>query len=204
MRITLATRVKRYVSETTLTKSRGVFLALAIKRTADLAAAILGLLFLAPVMLIIAVAIKLDSRGPILFRQRRMGRGGRIFWILKFRTMVSNAENRLAGLESLSDSHDGVLFTMWQDPRVTRVGRFLRRSSLDELPQLINVLYGEMSLVGPRPLQPRDCERLEGLDPASFKRRLLVVPGLTGLAQVSGRRELPPRDILKLDQWYGA
>jgi lipopolysaccharide/colanic/teichoic acid biosynthesis glycosyltransferase len=153
-------------------------------------------------MFVVGVAIGLDSPGPILFRQRRLGVGGRTFWILKFRTMAADGEECQSEPQALNVSPGGGLFSMSQDRRVTRVGRFLRRSSLDELPQLINVLRGEMSLVGPRPLHLLDCHRLFGLDPGSFEQRLLVRPGLTGLAQVSGRRDLSPREILKLDRLY--
>jgi len=168
----------------------------------DLAGAILGLLFLAPVMLVVAAAIRMDSPGPILFRQLRMGRGGVSFWVLKFRSMARDAEDRLSELETLNESPGGVLFSMRRDPRVTQVGQLLRRASLDELPQLVNVLRGEMSLVGPRPLHLRDCNQMVGVDPGSFEQRLLVRPGLTGLAQISGRRDLSAGDILKLDRLY--
>jgi len=182
--------------------NRGTRLPRAVKRAIDLAVAILGLLLLAPVMVAVAVAVRLDSPGPILFRQRRMGRDGRVFWILKLRSMVCGAENCLADLEPADKSLGGVLSSIRSDPRVTRVGGFLRRTSLDELPQLVNVLRGEMSLVGPRPLHLRDCERMSSLDLRSFEQRLLVPPGLTGLAQISGRRDLPAGDILKLDRLY--
>ena len=134
----------------------------------NLAGASVGLLLLAPVMLAIALLIRLDSPGPALFRQVRRGHRGRPFRMLKFRTMVVDAERRLGDLESCNESAGGVLFKLRDDPRVTRLGRFLRRSSLDELPQLINVLRGEMSLVGPRPLQLRDSERLAGRGPAGL------------------------------------
>ena len=120
---------------------------------------------LSPLLALVALLIRLDSRGPILFRQQRMGLGGREFRCLKFRTMVPDAEQRLRDLEARNESAGGVLFKIKDDPRVTPLGRFLRRSSLDELPQLWNVLVGEMSLVGPRPLQLRDSEKLAELDP---------------------------------------
>jgi lipopolysaccharide/colanic/teichoic acid biosynthesis glycosyltransferase len=123
-----------------------------VKRAIDCMGSALGMLMLGPLMLGIALAIRLDSRGPALFRQRRLGRYGKPFRMWKFRTMVVDAEARLAELEARNESPGGVLFKIRHDPRVTRVGRFLRRTSLDELPQLINVLRGEMSLVGPRPL----------------------------------------------------
>jgi lipopolysaccharide/colanic/teichoic acid biosynthesis glycosyltransferase len=155
-------------------------------------------------MLAIALLIRLDSPGPALFRQWRRGRDGRPFRMLKFRTMVVDAERRLGDLESSNESAGGVLFKLRDDPRVTRLGRFLRRSSLDELPQLINVLRGEMSLVGPRPLQLRDGDRLAAADPRGYARRLRVLPGLTGPWQVEGRSELDYRRMVELDCDYVA
>jgi lipopolysaccharide/colanic/teichoic acid biosynthesis glycosyltransferase len=175
-----------------------------VKRVVDLAGTLLGLLLLAPVMLAIALLIRLDSPGPVLFRQVRRGYRGRPFRMLKFRTMVADAERRLGDLESCNESAGGVLFKLRQDPRVTRLGRFLRRSSLDELPQLINVLKGEMSLVGPRPLQLRDSDRLETLDPQAYARRLRVLPGLTGPWQVGGRSDLDYQQMVQLDVDYVA
>ena len=127
-----------------------------VKRILDYIGSGLGVLLLGPLMLGIALLIRLDSRGPILFRQQRLGLGGRPFWLWKFRTMVVDAEDRLGDLEHLNESRGGVLFKIRHDPRVTRIGRLLRRTSLDELPQLFNVLQGHMSLVGPRPLPLRD------------------------------------------------
>src|SRR5207244_3500372 len=127
-----------------------------------------GLLLLAPVTLAIALLIRRDSSGPAVCRQVRRGHRGRPFRMLKFRTMVADAEQRLGDLESCNESACGVLFKLRHDPRVTRLGRFLRRSSLDELPKLINVLRGEMSLVGPRPLQLRDSDRLAAVDPEGY------------------------------------
>jgi len=137
----------------------------ALKRSVDLAGALIGMLLLAPVMLGIVLLIRLGSSGPVLFRQLRRGRHGRLFHMLKFRTMVADAEQRLGDLEEHNESEHGVLFKLRDDPRVTSLGRFLRRSSLDELPQLVNILRGEMSLVGPRPLQLRDSDKLGELDP---------------------------------------
>ncbi|MHC5539904.1 sugar transferase, partial [Singulisphaera rosea] len=147
------------------------------KRIFDYAAAAVSLMLISPVFVLLMVLIRLDSRGPIFFRQQRLGLGGRPFWVLKFRTMVTDAEARLAELEAKNESNGGVLFKMKRDPRVTRLGRILRRTSLDELPQLINVLKGEMSLVGPRPLQLRDCALLEEFDSEGFAQRLKVLPG---------------------------
>jgi lipopolysaccharide/colanic/teichoic acid biosynthesis glycosyltransferase len=159
---------------------------------------------LAPLFLALGVLIRLDSPGPVLFRQVRRGYLGRPFRMLKFRTMVVDAEQRLGHLEDSNESAGGVLFKLRDDPRVTRLGRFLRRSSLDELPQLINVLKGEMSLVGPRPLQLRDSERLSALDRHGFTRRLEMTPGLTGAWQVGGRSELDYQEMIRLDLGYVA
>ena len=174
------------------------------KRFIDFLGAGLGILFLSPLMLGIALLICLDSKGPIFFRQQRLGRGGKPFLMWKFRTMEVNAEERLKELEQLNESEGGVLFKMKQDPRVTRIGKFLRRTSLDELPQLFNVLQGHMSLVGPRPLQLRDCTlamaikaNRDGLD-----KRLTFIPGMTGLWQVSGRSEVGFDYMLRLDMSY--
>ncbi len=144
-----------------------------------------------------ALAIKLTSRGPVLYRSMRPGIGGRPFACMKFRTMVSGAERLQDDLET-SNELSGAIFKIRRDPRVTRVGRFLRRWSLDELPQLFNVLRGEMSLVGPRPLPQRDYDRLE----AWHRKRYLVLPGMTGLWQVSGRSELDFDELVRLDFLY--
>jgi lipopolysaccharide/colanic/teichoic acid biosynthesis glycosyltransferase len=170
------------------------------KRALDLVGALVGLLVLSPLWLSVALGIRLDSPGPVLFRQWRRGYGGRPFQLLKFRTMVVDAEERLGDLENLNESRGGVLFKLRHDPRVTRLGRFLRRSSLDELPQLINVLRGEMSLVGPRPLQLRDGDRLWTLDPEGSTRRLQVPPGITGPWQVGGRSEVDYERMVQLDR----
>jgi lipopolysaccharide/colanic/teichoic acid biosynthesis glycosyltransferase len=172
------------------------------KRIIDVTGAVAGLVLLSPLMLVIAVLIRLDSPGPIFFRQRRMGLGGKVFWFLKFRTMAADAEHRIGELEALNEAACGVLFKIRRDPRVTPLGRVLRRSSLDELPQLLNVLRGEMSLVGPRPLQMRDCERLEQVDPDGFALRLTVLPGLTGAWQVGGRSETDCQGMMRLDLDY--
>jgi lipopolysaccharide/colanic/teichoic acid biosynthesis glycosyltransferase len=175
-----------------------------VKRGIDLVGALAGLMLLWPELLAIALLIRLVSPGPVLFRQLRRGHRGRPFRMLKFRTMVVDAEERLGDLETSNESAGGVLFKLRDDPRVTRLGRFLRRSSLDELPQLINVLKGEMSLVGPRPLQLRDSERLRAVDPQGYLHRLRVQPGLTGPWQVSGRNELDYQRMVELDRDYVA
>jgi len=174
----------------------------ALKRSVDLAGALIGMLLLAPVMLGIVLLIRLGSSGPVLFRQLRRGRHGRLFHMLKFRTMVADAEQRLGDLEEHNESEHGVLFKLRDDPRVTSLGRFLRRSSLDELPQLVNILRGEMSLVGPRPLQLRDSDKLRELDPEGFACRLQVLPGLTGPWQVGGRSDIDYSHMVKLDRDY--
>jgi exopolysaccharide biosynthesis polyprenyl glycosylphosphotransferase len=172
------------------------------KRVIDFVGAGLGILFLSPLMLGIALLIRLDSEGPIFFRQPRLGRGGKPFIVWKFRTMEVNAEKRLKELEQLNESKGGVLFKMKEDPRVTRTGKFLRRTSLDELPQLFNVLQGQMSLVGPRPLQLRDSALASKVNPDVFAKRLTVMPGVTGLWQVSGRSEVSFDEMLHLDIHY--
>jgi exopolysaccharide biosynthesis polyprenyl glycosylphosphotransferase len=169
-----------------------------VKRGLDLSLSLLALLLLAPLMALIAIAVKLGSRGPVLFRQQRIGRGGLPFWMLKFRTMVDGADRLKADLMGLNEA-DG-LFKIADDPRMTRVGRWLRRLSLDELPQLINVVRGEMSLVGPRPLVVEDDRRVEG----RYRRRLQLTPGLTGRWQVLGSARLPLHEMVKLDYLYFA
>jgi lipopolysaccharide/colanic/teichoic acid biosynthesis glycosyltransferase len=151
-----------------------------------------------PVLAVIAVCIRLDSDGPALFRQQRVREGGRRFTMLKFRTMSVDAEQAKAALTALNDHGNGILFKMRNDPRVTRVGRVLRATSLDELPQLVNVLRGEMSLVGPRPALPSEV----ALYDETAERRLAVKPGLTGLWQVSGRSNLSWDESLRLDLHY--
>jgi lipopolysaccharide/colanic/teichoic acid biosynthesis glycosyltransferase len=174
----------------------------AVKRFIDIVGALVGLLLLTPVMLGVSLLIRLDSPGPVLFRQLRRGYRGRLFWVLKFRTMVVDAEQKLKDLERSNESAGGVLFKLRDDPRVTPLGRFLRRSSLDEFPQLINVLRGEMSLVGPRPLQLRDSDKLASLDFEKYNHRLQVLPGLTGPWQVGGRSEVNYSDMVNLDIDY--
>jgi exopolysaccharide biosynthesis polyprenyl glycosylphosphotransferase len=168
------------------------------KRAFDLAGTALGLVLLAPVIAAIAAAIRVDSRGPVFFRQQRVGRGGCIFEMVKFRTMVVDADRRKAALSDRNEA-DG-LFKIADDPRITRVGGILRRLSLDELPQLWNVLRGEMSLVGPRPLVIEDDRRVQGW----YRRRLDLPPGMTGRWQVLGSARIPLREMVKLDYLYAA
>lgn len=177
------------------------------KRALDLVGAVLMLVLLSPVMFICAVLIKLDSPGPVLFRQQRVGQGGRLFTCLKFRTMYVDADQSLhkqyvlalmaaEGDDSLRDEHG--LYKLPNDPRVTRIGRWLRRTSLDELPQLWNVLRGEMSLVGPRPPIPYEVEQYK---PEQLG-RLTVKPGITGLWQVKGRNRTTFEQMVALDLEY--
>src|SRR4051794_4319987 len=168
-----------------------------LKRSFDLIGASVILMLLSPLLLACAAAIKLTSRGPVLYRSIRPGIGGVPFACFKFRTMYRDADERQADLESLNEA-SGPLFKIRQDPRLTPVGRLLRRYSLDELPQLVNVLRGQMSLVGPRPLPLRDYEQLEDW----HRKRYLVLPGITGLWQVSGRSELDFDDLVRLDFLY--
>jgi exopolysaccharide biosynthesis polyprenyl glycosylphosphotransferase len=168
-----------------------------IKSGFDRAIAVSALTLLLPLFIVIAAAIKLSDGGPALFRQTRVGKDGKLFTLCKFRTMVVDAEQRRTELTVQNDS-DGVLFKMRQDPRITRVGRWLRRHSLDELPQLLNVLAGEMSLVGPRPALPDETNAYA----YHVRRRLAVKPGITGLWQVNGRSDLPWDEAVRLDVRY--
>ena len=171
---------------------------LMLKRTMDVVFSAIGLVLLTPVLAVIAVVTKLDSPGPILFSQRRVGRGNREFRMWKFRTMVDGADQLKPALWHLNEMNDGTMFKIADDPRVTRVGRFLRRTSLDELPQLWNILRGEMSLVGPRPLIPQEDDQVIGWHRA----RLSLTPGLTGPWQVMGRNAIPFQEMVKLDYLY--
>ena len=167
------------------------------KRAFDMVVSVLTLLVTWPILLAAAIAIKLEDRGPVLFRSRRVGVEESPFDCLKLRTMTVDAQERLQALEAQNEA-DGALFKMRADPRVTRVGKFLRRFSIDELPQLFNVIRGEMSLVGPRPLPERDFALLD----AVHKKRYLVLPGMTGLWQVSGRSEIGFDELVRLDFSY--
>ncbi|MBM6402087.1 sugar transferase [Phycicoccus sonneratiae] len=169
----------------------------ATKLLADRVLGATALLLLSPVLLTVALLVRRDSPGPAFFRQDRVGEGGHVFSMYKFRTMVVDAEARLAALAEQSEGND-VLFKMRRDPRITRIGEVLRRFSLDELPQLVNVVRGEMSLVGPRPPLAAEVDRYE----SDAVRRLRVRPGMTGLWQVSGRSDLSWMDSVRLDLWY--
>jgi exopolysaccharide biosynthesis polyprenyl glycosylphosphotransferase len=168
-----------------------------VKRAFDLGVSCLVLLAGLPVWLLIAAAVKLTSRGPVFYRDTRIGLGEREFGMLKFRTMQSDAAGQQAQLEA-SNEADGPLFKIREDPRITGVGALLRRFSLDEIPQVWNVLRGEMSLVGPRPLPLRDYALLEPW----HRKRYLVLPGITGLWQISGRSSLDFDDLVRLDFYY--
>jgi exopolysaccharide biosynthesis polyprenyl glycosylphosphotransferase len=169
----------------------------ALKRIFDVVLAAGSLVALIPVFLFLAVLIKRDSPGPVIFRQERVGRGGEKFHMLKFRSMVETAEDDLAGLLEQNEGA-GVLFKMQNDPRVTKVGRWMRKHSLDELPQIWNVLKGDMSLVGPRPPLQREVDTYQH----KVLRRLYIKPGLTGMWQINGRSELNWRDSVRLDLYY--
>lgn len=170
-----------------------------LKRGFDLIGATLGLIVLAPLMAMIAIAIKLDSRGPVFFRQPRMGKDDKAFRIFKFRTMDVDADAQRAALAHRNEAGSG-LFKIEDDPRITRVGRFLRRTSLDELAQLLNVFHGDMSLVGPRPLVLDEDSRIEGWE----RRRMMLPPGATGMWQVLGSARIPMSEMVKIDYLYGA
>ena len=170
-----------------------------LKRSFDIAGAAVGLIVMAPLFAVVAIAIKVDTGGPVFFRQTRVGRAGQLFEIWKFRTMVCDAEEQKARLRAHNEAATG-LFKIANDPRLTRVGRALRGPSLDELPQLLNVLRGEMSLVGPRPLVCDEDEQIVGLD----RRRLQLTPGMTGHWQILGSSRVPLAEMVKLDYLYVA
>lgn len=167
------------------------------KRVFDVGASFVGLTLLSPVLLAAAIAIKLESKGPIIFSQDRVGLNGKIFKMYKLRSMVSNAEELKEKLLEQNEM-SGPMFKMKDDPRITKVGKFIRKTSIDELPQLINVLKGDMSLVGPRPSLPKEVEQFE---PWMYE-RLQVKPGLTCIWQVSGRNNIDFEDWMKLDIKY--
>ena len=170
----------------------------ALKRAMDIVFSLAGMVVLSPVYLAIAAAVKFTSPGPIIFSQTRVGRYGRHFKFYKFRSMYVDAEARKSGLMDQNESSDGVIFKMKDDPRITRVGKFLRRTSLDELPQLWNVFIGDMSLVGPRPPVPSEVQEYTLED----RKRLNVIPGITCLWQINGRSEIPFHEQVRLDKDY--
>lgn len=169
----------------------------ALKRMLDVAGSLAGLVMCLPLFMVVAVLIKLTSSGAVFFRQKRVGTDGRVFTCYKFRSMYEDAERRQAELEARNEA-DGAIFKIKDDPRVTPVGRVIRRLSIDELPQLINVFMGEMSLVGPRPLPLRDFEQMSAL----HKKRLATIPGITGYWQISGRSNLAFDEMVRLDLYY--
>ncbi len=177
---------------------RQLMLHAASKRALDITVAASALIALSPLLLATAVAVPVESPGPLLFRQLRVGQRGKLFSMFKFRSMYVNAEERLAALHSQNESADGVLFKMKHDPRITRIGRFIRRFSIDELPQIINVLRGDMSIVGPRPALPGEVDRYAAAD----RKRLQTKPGLTCLWQIGGRSELSFEQQVELDIDY--
>ncbi|MEX1369015.1 MAG: sugar transferase [Nannocystaceae bacterium] len=170
---------------------------LAIKRILDFTGAAVGLIVAGPIMLMTALAIRITDPGPVLFRQVRAGRNGRKFTMLKFRSMVMDAEKRKAELMHLNEM-DGPVFKIQRDPRITAVGRFIRKTSIDELPQLLNILVGDMSLVGPRPALPSEVDQYKPWQ----RRRLSVKPGLTGMWQVSGRNQIDFEEWMQMDLDY--
>ncbi|MBJ7354139.1 MAG: exopolysaccharide biosynthesis polyprenyl glycosylphosphotransferase [Thermoleophilaceae bacterium] len=170
----------------------------ALKRTMDIVGAFFGLLLLAPLLIGVAIAIKLDSRGTVLYRQKRIGRDGKTFEMLKFRSMVTGADAQKSELQHLSEGEG--MFKIEDDPRVTRVGAFIRATSIDELPQLVNILRGQMSLVGPRPLVPEEDAAITGW----YRRRSQITPGATGVWQLLGKVRIPIDEMAKLDYMYVA
>lgn len=168
-----------------------------LKRFVDVFGALIGLIILLPVFVVIAIAIKLDSKGPVIFVQRRCGKYGKKFNMYKFRSMVMDAEEKLKDLKDKNEM-SGPVFKIKEDPRITRVGRFIRRTSIDELPQLINILKGDMSFVGPRPPIDKEVEEYTSYQ----KQRLLVKPGLTCYWQISGRNNIDFDEWVELDIKY--
>ncbi|PAD44024.1 sugar transferase [Niallia circulans] len=185
----------RKQEKVTVNDSKGYLFA---KRTLDIAAATAGLIMLSPLFFILAILIKWeDPKGPVIFKQVRVGKDGKEFYMYKFRSMVNNAEDLLKDLLDKNEV-SGLMFKMKDDPRVTKVGKFIRRTSLDELPQLVNVLKGEMSLVGPRPPLPREVADYN----TYHKQRLLVKPGCTGVWQVSARNNVGFEEMVEMDLEY--
>ncbi len=168
-----------------------------IKRVFDIIVSLLAIILLLPLFLVVAVVIKLDSRGPVLFIQERNGHRGKQFKMYKFRSMVEDAECNICMLEDKNEA-SGYMFKIKKDPRITHIGKIIRKTSIDELPQLLNVLKGEMSIVGPRPPIPREVVKYD----AWHNLRLSVIPGLTGLWQVSGRNDLGFEEMVRLDLKY--
>lgn len=169
-----------------------------VKRLSDIAISVLAVILLSPLMIVVAIAIKCESKGPIIYKQIRVGRFGRHFKFYKFRSMRTGADAQKKSLSSRNDSSDGVIFKMKKDPRITRVGAFIRKFSIDELPQLFNVIEGTMSLVGPRPPLPHEVTQYTLED----RKRLNIKPGITCIWQISGRSDIPFKKQVKLDEEY--
>ena len=168
-----------------------------IKRIIDIVASFIGLILLSPLILVVSMLIKLESKGEVIFKQKRVGLNGKEFYMYKFRSMVINAEELKEQLESQNEM-SGPMFKIKDDPRITKVGKFIRKTSIDELPQLINVIKGDMSLVGPRPSLPKEVKKFEQW----MMERLEVKPGLTCIWQISGRNNIDFEDWMKLDIKY--
>ena len=175
-----------------------VKMSLFLKRFFDIVLSVMALIVLMPLFIVLAILIKLDSRGPVFFVQDRVGRYGLHFRFYKFRSMYQGAELKKAELMSQNQSKDGVIFKMKRDPRITRVGRVIRKTSIDELPQFFNVLFGDMSLVGPRPPLPSEVQKYTLED----RKRLNIKPGLTCLWQIKGRSDIPFKEQVRLDKEY--
>lgn len=191
----LRSEIAARIRQKTASEGAGYLLA---KRLIDIVVSLAALVLLSPVLVAVALAIKLeDPKGPVLFRQVRIGKDGKPFVMLKFRSMLRDAESRLEALLPYNEV-EGNMFKMKNDPRVTRVGRFIRKWSIDEFPQLWNVIKGDMTLVGPRPPLPREVKNYSPYD----MNRLTVTPGCTGLWQISGRNALSFRDMVELDLAY--
>jgi len=169
-----------------------------VKRWMDVCGSLAAIILLSPVFLLVALWIKLDSPGPLIYRQVRVGLYGRLFYFYKFRSMYIDSDARRAALEKENESSDGVLFKMKNDPRITRCGRFIRKYSIDEMPQFFNVLLGDMSLVGPRPPLPSEVAQYSLDD----RKRLEILPGITCIWQISGRSDIPFREQVVLDKEY--
>jgi len=192
LKITATARIKQFIWKLKFKLSDN------LKRIVDVIASLFALILLSPLLLMTCLLIKLDSKGSILFKQKRVGLHGKSFWIWKFRSMIADAEELQTKLESNNEMSNGVIFKMKKDPRITRVGALLRKTSIDELPQLYNVLKGEMSLVGPRPSLPQEVNKYQRSD----YRRLEAVPGITCEWQVNGRSQIPFEQQVELDIHY--
>lgn len=168
-----------------------------VKRVVDIICSLVGLIVLIPILFVVAIMIKIESKGPIIFAQDRVGKDGKLFKMYKFRSMVSNAEEIKENLESMNE-RTGPMFKIKNDPRITHIGRIIRKASIDELPQLVNILKGEMSIVGPRPSLPKEVAAFDGW----MMQRLTVKPGLTCYWQVGGRNDIEFDEWMKLDIKY--